>query len=75
VVDGHGPVPIQRKISPKSQVVIPSEILDALRLSIGDDIWWVINPDLPGTAVLMPRRLMEEVFGRGWRDVDRTGDE
>jgi hypothetical protein len=35
----------------------------------GDDVFFVLNPDRPGTVVMMPRSVMAEVFQKGWTSV------
>lgn len=55
-----------RRIAPKRQVSLPEPLLQALGLSVGDDVWIAINPDRPGTLVVIPRQLMREIFEKGW---------
>lgn len=55
-----------RKIAAKNQVSIPADLLDAIGVAVGDDLFIVVNPDRPGTLVLMPRAIMAEVFKKGW---------
>jgi len=58
----HGP----RKIGAKHQVAIPAELLEAIGARIGDGLWFAINPDRPGTLVLLGRAVAVEVFEAGW---------
>lgn len=63
-------VPIgPRKVAPKNQVSIPAELLGAMGIVVGDDVFFVLNPDRPGTVVMMPRSVMAEVFRKGWTSV------
>lgn len=58
-----------RKVAPRGQVSIPRELRDAIGIDIGDDVWMSVNPDRPGTLVLIPRPLMMELFRKGWTAV------
>lgn len=63
-------VPIgPRRIAAKNQVSIPTELLAAIDSAVGDGLWLAVNPDRPGTLVVMPRSIMEEVFQKGWTAV------
>jgi bifunctional DNA-binding transcriptional regulator/antitoxin component of YhaV-PrlF toxin-antitoxin module len=67
VVDADAFVPSgPRKIGAKNQVSIPGELLEAIGSNAGDDLFFVLNPDRPGTILILPRRLMAEVFRKGW---------
>lgn len=61
------PVPMgPRKIAAKQQVSVPAELLAVIGLAVGDEVWISLNPDRPGTLVVMPRSVMEDVFRKGW---------
>jgi bifunctional DNA-binding transcriptional regulator/antitoxin component of YhaV-PrlF toxin-antitoxin module len=64
VVDSapHGP----RKIGAKNQVAVPAELLEAIGAQVGDGLWFAINPDRPGTLVVLSRSQAIEVFNAGW---------
>jgi hypothetical protein len=32
----------------------------------GEEVVFVVNPDRPGTILIMPRALMAEIFRKGW---------
>lgn len=67
VVDGQAIAPSgPRKIGPRHQVCVPSELLEAIGAQVGDDLFFVLNPDRPGTILLLPRGLMAEIFRKGW---------
>lgn len=67
MVDGDAIVPSgPRKIGAKNQVSVPGELLTAIGAEVGDDVFFVLNPDRPGTILIMPRALMAEVFRKGW---------
>lgn len=55
-----------RKVTPKNQVSIPGELLDAIGAEVGDEVFFVLNPDRPGTILILPRALMAEIFRKGW---------
>ncbi|HSH61400.1 MAG TPA: AbrB/MazE/SpoVT family DNA-binding domain-containing protein [Acidimicrobiales bacterium] len=66
-MDGPPLVPSgPRKITPKNQVTVPGELLEATGLQVGDDVFLVLNPDRSGTILILPRALMAEVFRKGW---------
>jgi len=57
----HGP----RKIGPKNQVSLPGELLAAIGVEQGEDVWVAVNTEPPGTLIVMPARIMETVFRSG----------
>ncbi|MGI9119296.1 MAG: AbrB/MazE/SpoVT family DNA-binding domain-containing protein [Acidimicrobiales bacterium] len=66
-MDGPGMLPSgPRKVTPKNQVSIPGELLDAIGAEVGDEVFFVLNPDRPGTILILPRALMAEIFRKGW---------
>lgn len=65
-----GIIPIgPRKLAPKNQVTIPAELLSEMGVEVGDDVFVALNPDRPGTVIVIPRRLMAEIFRKGWTSV------
>ncbi len=67
MVDGDAIVPSgPRKVAPKNQVSVPADLLEAIGVHVGDDVFFVLNPDRPGTILILPRPLMAEVFRKGW---------
>lgn len=40
--------------------------MTAIGIGPGDDVWVSINPDRPGTLILIPRELVADVFRKGW---------
>jgi len=67
-VDAAAPIG-PRRIAAKQQVSVPVELLEVIGLAFGDEVWIALTPDRPGTLVVMPRALMEEVFRKGWTAV------
>lgn len=55
-----------RTVMSKNQVSLPSEMLTLIGVSVGDGVFVVPNPDRPGTLVIIPKRLMAEIFQKGW---------
>lgn len=55
-----------RKIAAKNQISIPSEYLAEIGVRVGDDVFIAVNPDRPGTLVIIPRLLMSDIFRKGW---------
>jgi bifunctional DNA-binding transcriptional regulator/antitoxin component of YhaV-PrlF toxin-antitoxin module len=58
----HGP----RKVGAKGQITLPEELLTAIGAGTGANVWVTLNPDRPGTLVIIPQALMMEVFRKGW---------
>jgi hypothetical protein len=58
-----------RKIASKNQVSVPAEYLAAVGVAVGDDLFVVVNPDRPGTLLLLPRSVMADVFKKGWTSI------
>lgn len=50
----YGPNPIQKS----GTVTVPRELLRELGLDVGDKVQWALNPDIPGTLVLIPSKLL-----------------
>ena len=50
----YGPNPLQKS----GTVTIPREFLREVGLEFGDKVHWVLNPDIPGTLVLIPSKLL-----------------
>jgi antitoxin component of MazEF toxin-antitoxin module len=50
----YGPNPLQKS----GTVTIPRELLREVGLEFGDKVHWVLNPDIPGTLVLIPSMLL-----------------
>lgn len=55
-----------RRVAPKNQITVPAELLDAIGVVVGGEVFVVSNPDRPGTLVIIPRAMMEEIFRKGW---------
>jgi hypothetical protein len=58
----YGPRPVQ----PNGYVSVPRELLEAVGVEPGQDrVHWALNPDLPGTLILVPSsqvaRAMETI--------------
>lgn len=58
-----------RKIQERHQVTLPAEQLALLGLGPGDEVWVALNPDRPGTLVILTQTVMEDVFRKGWSAV------
>lgn len=55
-----------RRIGERNQVTLPADQLAVLGLEPGDSVWIALNPDRPGTLVVLSPSVMEEVFRKGW---------
>lgn len=58
-----------RKVGAKSQVSVPAELLDEIGIAVGDGLWFMVNPDRPGTLVVLPRHAMAEIVQKGWTAI------
>lgn len=38
----------------------------ALGIRTGEQVYLAINPDMPGTLIVVPEPLMAELFEKGW---------
>ena len=50
----------------KHQLTVPPRVLEALGLVEGQDLWVALNPDKPGTFLVMTEAVASEVWQRGW---------
>jgi hypothetical protein len=57
---------LSRKVGPKNQLNIPGEYMAALGIRTGEQVYLAINPDMPGTLIVVPEPLMAELFEKGW---------
>lgn len=55
-----------RRIGERHQVTLPSDQLAAIGVQAGDSVWVTINPDRPGTLVVMPTTVVQALFEKGW---------
>ena len=60
-----------RSISGRHQVSLPPELMQAVGLTDDDEVFLAPNLDLPGTIVVIPARLLGDVFP-GLVDLLRT---
>lgn len=58
-----------RRIAAKNQISLPTEYLGVIGTGVGDDLFVAVNPDRPGTLVLIPRPLMAQIFEKGWTSI------
>lgn len=56
-------------MAPKHQVSIPAEMLAHVGVTVGDPVFVAVNPDRPGTLVIIPSQVMAEIFRKGWTAV------
>lgn len=50
----YGPNPLQKS----GTVTVPRELLREVGLEVGDKVQWALNPDIPGTLILIPSNLL-----------------
>jgi hypothetical protein len=43
-------------------VSLPAELLEQVDLERGGKVFVALNPDIPGTLLVIPERLMAEIF-------------
>ena len=53
------------KLTGKRQLALPKELADRLHLDIGDRIYFLENPDIPGTILIIPIEMMSTWLTRG----------
>lgn len=58
-----------RRVGAKSQVSVPAELLESIGVDVGDNVWFMANPDRPGTLVMLSREMMAEVVQKGWTAI------
>ena len=49
----HGPNPIQKS----GAVTVPTLLLKEIGVELGDRVHWMLNPDMPGTLVMVPAAM------------------
>ena len=49
----YGPHPVNGK---SGTVTLPTQLRRVLNLELGGDAHWFLNPDIPGTVILVPSR-------------------
>jgi bifunctional DNA-binding transcriptional regulator/antitoxin component of YhaV-PrlF toxin-antitoxin module len=54
----HGPNPLQRS----GTVTVPKELLREIGVEAGDRVHWMLNPDMPGTLVLVPAAMVRRIM-------------
>lgn len=50
----HGPNPVQKS----GTVTVPKDLLREIGVAPGDRVHWILNPDMPGTLVLVPAAMV-----------------
>jgi len=53
----YGPNPVQKT----GTVTVPKPLLREIGVESGDKVHWMLNPDVPGTLLLIPAKLMARV--------------
>jgi len=62
----YGPRPVQGN----GNVSVPRELWRALGIELGNaEVHFALNPDKPGTLVVIPDSLMADIFEKGWTAV------
>jgi hypothetical protein len=55
----HGP----HKIQQVGTVTVPRDLMREVGLERGQSVHWLLNPDIPGTLVMVPTTMMGRVTG------------
>ena len=55
----HGPHRIQQVRT----VTIPRDLMREVGLEVGHSVHWLLNPDIPGTLVLVPTAMLSRISG------------
>ena len=50
----YGPYPIQKI----GTVTVPRGLLQEIGIDRGSEVHWALNPDLPGTLILIPKGMI-----------------
>lgn len=53
----YGPVPVQKT----GTVTVPKPLLDEIGVAPGEKVHWLLNPDIPGTLILIPAGMVARV--------------
>lgn len=53
------------KITGNRQLALPKELADRLHLDVGDRVYFLANPDLPGTVLIVPVEMISMWLSRG----------
>lgn len=56
-----------RTLGARSQVVVPAQIAEALHLESGDELWFTLDEERPGCALLVPGEIASAVWEEGWQ--------
>jgi len=51
----YGPYPIGKKTG---TVTVPLELLREIGVERGQKVQWILNPDMPGTLILIPAAMI-----------------
>lgn len=54
----HGPYTIQKI----GTVSVPRDLLEKVGLATGSRVHWLLNPDMPGTLVLVPSAVLSRAM-------------
>lgn len=63
------PPVLSRKIGPKNQLNLPAEYMTELGMQQGDYVYIGVNPDKPGTLVVIPESRMRALLEKGWTSI------
>jgi len=47
-------------------MTLPADQLAAIGVGARDKVWVAVNPDRPGTLVVMPEAVVQDIFAKGW---------
>lgn len=65
-MDIHGP----HEITKSGQVSVPKDLRDEVRIGTKEQVYFALNPDQPGTLLLIPASRVES-----WLDRGRAADQ
>lgn len=58
-----------RRIGERRQVSLPADQLEQLGLGPGDDVWLMLNPDRPGTMLILGKDVLARLVEKGWTSL------
>jgi len=65
----YGPNPVQKT----GTVTVPRDLLREVGLEPGDRVHWALNPDMPGTLLLIPTTMLARTMPLALEAIRNAG--
>lgn len=65
----YGPNPVQKT----GTVTVPRDLLREIGVEAGDRVHWALNPDMPGTLVLIPAAMIARAMPGALESLRKVG--